>query len=722
MAPKKKVLKAEAASELQDQDQDQEADSCNEKLIIRTAEAMAVVTGHPMFADIVQALPLGVGEGESGCQAPFETTTFFNTLKARGTYTCGGNMFWTKWGFTATPGIPIRESSIDHLMEHYFAKPCAMQHSIVVTIRDPSANPLDHRGALHAISPEEMRCAMLFAIARDVGRNAPEEDLKEWRCHALSVSMQFFHHATHEEMYFAACQLRENLAVDHEWMSRTALQRIYEIARFRDSQIRLYGPSAGTASAVCKAYEHVKVASNQIAYTLGAVDAAITVMNRMLKIPQVQARLLAADAWPRGKNPFDSVHKLEILMRKGKDQSGIIWLVDSIWQVVTCRDKAPDSEDFTQTGLRGKAASGNRGYVDVLMFKRESIQYLLGSLPKELGLDTDWCTSVARPKMETVAAHLEACKDPTWRAGINKPTLAYTSFVEEYLFGTTYDACIKALVKSSKQPSGIALQPGITEQLAEIRNEMSLLLDNNKTETQDSDKAMDATDDQQELQDHVQVTIRTKDPKNNVQVDTSGLGDEFREKIQHCRELIKQRVDASVALVSKSSADTADLGAALGATAAGRYTGPRNVAVIYDSKLHGEAQHKPSIRLPPVQIEDVKRCLEAARGRARDVTDLNHIPPTDLYFLLDGGRDVQGSLTMFFKGKETSTKQLHIVYEATSTLKRYERVRGCAVHSALETVKVVAAKFPASLNVPRPRKYYKGTTALNVLYDVPVPS
>ena len=239
MAPKKKAAKAEASEAPADSEQqdDQEADTCNEKLIIRMNDAMAVITGNSLFADIIEALPLGMGEGESGCQAPFERTAFGTTLKARGTYTCGGNMFWTKWGFTATPGIPIRESSIDHLVDHYFAKPCAMRQPIVITIRDPNFNPLDHRGALHAISPEEIRCAMLFAIARDVGRNAPEEDLKEWRCHVLSVTMQFLLHATHEDMYFAACQLRENLSVDHEYMSRTAPQRIYEIARFRSETL-----------------------------------------------------------------------------------------------------------------------------------------------------------------------------------------------------------------------------------------------------------------------------------------------------------------------------------------------------------------------------------------------------------------------------------------------------------------------------------------------------
>ena len=316
-----------------------------------------------------------------------------------------------------------------------------MLQPIVVSVTDPAFNALEHRGALQAISPEELRCAMLFAIARDVARGAPEDDLREWRIHALSVTINFCHYATQDDMYFASCQLRENMPQDHESMSRTALQRIYEIARFRDSQMRLYGASAGTATAVCRAYQRVKVAAGQVAYTPGAVDAAVTVMNRMLKIPLVQARLLEVhSAWPRGLNPFDSIHKLEVLMRKGKDQNGIVWLVDSIWYVVVHMGKQADSDDFSLTGLRGKAASGNRGYADVLMFKKDSIPYLLDTLPRELGLDVNWCANVARPKLDSVAAHLEASKDPTWRAGIDKPTLAYISFIEDDLFGTKYDA------------------------------------------------------------------------------------------------------------------------------------------------------------------------------------------------------------------------------------------------------------------------------------------
>jgi len=132
---------------------------------------------------------------------------------------------------------------------------------------------------------------MLFAIARDVARGAPIDDLKAWRCHALSTTTQFVYHATHDDMYFAACQLRENMGQYHMSMSRTALQRVYEIARFRETQIRMHGPAAGAAQAVLHAYERVKTAGKQQPYSLQAVDSSLTIMARLLSIPSVQSRL-----------------------------------------------------------------------------------------------------------------------------------------------------------------------------------------------------------------------------------------------------------------------------------------------------------------------------------------------------------------------------------------------------------------------------------------------
>ena len=112
------------------------------------------------------------------------------------------------------------------------------------------------------------------------------------------------------------------------------------------------------------------------------------------------------------------------------------------------------------------------------------------------------------------------------------------------------------------------------------------------------------------------ITIRTKDSKIE-DVNISQFGAEYRDKFKRSRQLVRNRIGACITFISKNVSSTPDLGLALGNTAAGRYTGPLRVAVIYDTKLHGEATHKPSIRLPPFQGDDVKVMLEAARDRFR---------------------------------------------------------------------------------------------------------
>ena len=120
----------------------------------------------------------------------------------------------------------------------------------------------------------------------------------------------------------------------------------------------------------------------------------------------------------------------------------ILW-----YYVVQHKSKPPDSEDLSIQGLKGKTANGNRGYADVLLFKRDCLPYLLDSLPRELGLDPVWFTSVARPKMDSVVAHMDAARDLSWCAGIDRHTMTYVNFCHEFIYDLTYDSCIKALVK-----------------------------------------------------------------------------------------------------------------------------------------------------------------------------------------------------------------------------------------------------------------------------------
>jgi hypothetical protein len=284
-------------------------------------------------------------------------------------------------------------------------------------------------------------------------------------------------------------------------------------------------------------------------------------------------------------------------------------------------------------------------------------------------LDRQWFISVARDKLSHVDTYVGATTDPSWCAGLGKTALTYVKFLQDYIYGVSYDACIKALVKSNKQPSGLSFQPGITELLADIKNEV-IEIEKEKSKAETDEKKEEDNHDDDAMDADFTVTIRAKDSKTE-EVKLAELADNHKERVLRCRQLIEHRVDACITLISKKTTDTPNLGVALGAIAAGRYTGPMRVAAIYDTKLHGEAQHRPNLRLPPVLADDVKTMLESARDRHRTTSTApgnGNLPPTDLYFLLDGGRDVMGSLTAFFRGKESCSKQLHIVYEAASLL------------------------------------------------------
>ena len=70
---------------------------------------------------------------------------------------------------------------------------------------------------------------MMAAIARDISGGLGSGVLEEWHRRVLSCTATFQVHATEAERLQVAMQLRENMANDHEAMSRTQLQRVHEL-------------------------------------------------------------------------------------------------------------------------------------------------------------------------------------------------------------------------------------------------------------------------------------------------------------------------------------------------------------------------------------------------------------------------------------------------------------------------------------------------------------
>ena len=176
-----------------------------------------MIEDHPLFANISQGMPLSIKD--FGVQRPFNDEDFSGTMLRDGGdtgYTAGINLFWCDGMFTPTPGIPVRAETIPDVMECYFKVPAAMPHSVIISLKE-GERPLEKAWRVVRHQPRG-------GAPRDDGRHRT----RHWRrlgAGSPGRVVPFQVHAAGAERLQVAMQLRENMANDHEAMSRTQLQR-----------------------------------------------------------------------------------------------------------------------------------------------------------------------------------------------------------------------------------------------------------------------------------------------------------------------------------------------------------------------------------------------------------------------------------------------------------------------------------------------------------------
>ena len=138
----------------------------------------------------------------------------------------------------------------------------------------------------------------------------------------LSCTGTFVIHANEATRVQAAMQLRENMANDHETMSRTQLQRVYAIVYFRDLYARTHGLDQASAPNIAAEYSKVRMAKGREAATKSFIDAALTIHTRVLSLPRAEQLLLSMDNLPRQTNPLNSVHRLQAVVSKVRKLQG----------------------------------------------------------------------------------------------------------------------------------------------------------------------------------------------------------------------------------------------------------------------------------------------------------------------------------------------------------------------------------------------------------------
>jgi len=130
---------------------------------LKVQEWRTTILGHHVFNNITQEMPLSLQD--AGLLEPFNDTYFTSMMDRIAksnedlSYTAGINFFWCDPLYSPMPGIPLRTDAIENLVECYLKSPTPLKPLVISTVA--GERPLEKRGALLAIGPEETRHAVM---------------------------------------------------------------------------------------------------------------------------------------------------------------------------------------------------------------------------------------------------------------------------------------------------------------------------------------------------------------------------------------------------------------------------------------------------------------------------------------------------------------------------------------------------------------------------------
>ena len=108
---------------------------------------------------------------------------------------------------------------------------------------------------------------------------------------------------------------------------------------------------------------------------------------------------------------------------------------------------------FTTRGIGGSKETGNRGLADLLLFKKDCLGFLLGRLPYTLGFSEGSWLNIARVHLADYDAISH--RPSSWTSTFTAAQLLFVEFCENLVYQTTYDSCLRALIKNSANVHGI---------------------------------------------------------------------------------------------------------------------------------------------------------------------------------------------------------------------------------------------------------------------------
>ena len=258
-------------------------------------------------------------------QAVFKLEEYQASIKNHKVYESAFNFWGACHTLAPQRGSPYNMMKIGWLRDKFFKQPrLDFPGTITVAVRSDE-NPLASFGSLMLISPPEICHAFLLSVAEHVTLNVADDDLMVWRTCMLTVSFKFLQIDGNDARYWRPLQVREDAGLFGDAVKRTAVQRGYDVMEVKAMLETARAHQLGADACVSAWKANVELAPNSELVKVSFMDACFAVWNRLMSDPTCSALVLSAELLQ--PSPFDSIYKLEAIVKKARTESCILFFL-----------------------------------------------------------------------------------------------------------------------------------------------------------------------------------------------------------------------------------------------------------------------------------------------------------------------------------------------------------------------------------------------------------
>ena len=356
-------------------EQETNTPAVNGKFFARLTEWIQIIESSTVFSDIAESIPLPIDEDavdeNQGCQAPYDKDEYPVAIRA-GLYRCAGNLWWINMMWRVDAGVPLAWSRLEDLKNYFFKEPTLKFPVNLVICMKSGADPMEHKGDLHCITPCEFLYAFIWAVAGAIESKADENVLARWKQSILTMPMAFEILDPESDIHARAKALRDLWSAAHDTVTYTPSQKIWSLIIFK----KRHEGKSGKLSVkdLCEKYNAgTEDVPGQEPLAESWIDAGMTVWERMLSKDRLRDIILAQDEKYGLGGPLNSVYKLNEVIKIARTEESIEYSLKIMQDLVD--SAALTCEDVAIRTLNGKGMGG-KGLLHLIIYKEQATAYL----------------------------------------------------------------------------------------------------------------------------------------------------------------------------------------------------------------------------------------------------------------------------------------------------------------------------------------------------------